>query len=114
MSVVDEYLNTLEGPEKAALEHISMLVKQTAPEAEQVITYGMPGFKYKGKYLISFAAFKAHMSIFPGAEAIEAFKADLAKYKTSKGTIQFTLEQPLSDTLVKKIIKNGLDRINRR
>lgn len=64
----------------------------------------MPGFKYRGKYLVSFAAFKDHLSLFPGAEPIEALKDKLTDYETSRGTIQFTLDHPLSDDLLKEIL----------
>ena len=70
MSVVDDYLKNLPEPQKAELERIRKIVKQTVPEAEEVISYGVPGFKYKGKYLITFAAFKDHLSLFPGSAPI--------------------------------------------
>src|SRR5882672_11738724 len=100
MTVIDDYLNTISSPQKEELERIRAQVKQLAPEAEEVITYGMPGFKYKGKYLISFSAFKDHLSLFPGAGPIEELKDPLQAYTLSKGTIQFTLDHPLSDELL--------------
>ena len=111
MGVVTDYLNTLGEAEKNALERIQAIVTQIAPEAEEVITYGMPGYKYKGKYLISFAAFKDHLSIFPGAEAIEALKDKLEGFALSKGTIQFTLENQLPTEIVQEIVTLGVKRI---
>jgi uncharacterized protein YdhG (YjbR/CyaY superfamily) len=72
----------------------------------------MPGFKYKGKYLISFAAFKAHLSIFPGAEPIGALKDTLKDNITGKGTIQFTLEEPLSEEIIVEIVEISKARID--
>lgn len=80
------------------------MVHELCPDAEEVKTYGMPGFKYKGKYLLSFAAFKDHLSLFPGAEAPAQLEEKLTAYRRSKGTIQFTLEQPLPDDLLREII----------
>ena len=113
MTVIDEYFEHVEEPQRVALERIRAIVKDVAPEVEEVITYGMPGFKYKKKYLISFSAFKDHLSIFPGAEAIETYKDELSDFKLSKGTVQFTLENPIPDQLLKEIVQNGVDRINR-
>lgn len=112
MSVIDDYLKNVSSPHKEALQHISNIIKQTVPDASEVITYGMPGFKYNGKYLISFAVFKDHMSIFPGAAVIEDIKDQLTNFKTSKGTIQFTIEQPIPDKLIIKILKIRIEQID--
>lgn len=104
MNKVDEYLSSVSEPAKAELERIRSFIKALVPDAEEVITYGMPGFKYKKKYLIAYAPFKDHMSIFPGGEAVTTFASELAGFKTSKGTIQFTVNKPLPDTLLKKIV----------
>src|SRR5215813_12529170 len=104
MTVVEDYLQKLDPPERKALERIRQIIREVAPEAQEVMTYGMPGFKYNGKYFVSFAAFKDHLSLFPGAEPVEFLKDRLKGYKLSKGTIQFTLEQPLPDSLIKEIL----------
>ncbi len=114
MSVIDDYLEEISEPQKSELQRIRRVILQAVPDAEEVMTYGMPGFKYKGKYLISFANFKDHMSIFPGSAPIEHYKNQLKNYKISKGTIQFTLENPISDTLLTKIIKSSSNEINKR
>lgn len=109
MSEVDEYLKQYSTEECDALERIRKLIKQIVPDAKEGISYGIPGFKYKGKYLIGYAAFKNHLSIFPGSEAIAAQGKKLDKYKTAKGTVQFTLDKPLSDSIIKEIV---LFRVN--
>jgi uncharacterized protein YdhG (YjbR/CyaY superfamily) len=113
MSVIDDLLKDVSAPQKTVLQHIRKLILERAPEAKEVMTYGMPGFKYKNKYLVSFAAFKDHMSIFPGAEAVETYAPHLKGYTMSKGTIQFTVEKPISDEILVGIIENGISRINR-
>jgi uncharacterized protein YdhG (YjbR/CyaY superfamily) len=74
----------------------------------------MPGYKYKGKYLISFGAFKNHMSIFPGANATAELERELAAYRQSKGTIQFTNEHPLSDKVIQKLALLCKERIDNK
>jgi uncharacterized protein YdhG (YjbR/CyaY superfamily) len=100
MSVIDNYLYPIAAPKRAELEKIRKL--------EEVISYGMPGFKYEGKYLLGFNAFKDHLSLFPTSEPIEAFKNELTGFTLSKGTIQFTVEHPIPETLVKDIIRHRL------
>ena len=75
------------------------------PEATEALSYGIPAFLYKGP-LVGYGAFKDHCSLFPMSGAIvEQFQDELKKYKTSKGTIQFSLTKPLPATLLKKIVK---------
>ncbi len=102
---IDEYLAFQ--PEKVmeALENLRQIIRETAPEAEEVISYGIPAFKYQGM-LVYFAAYKKHCSLFAGNGALtEQMQEELKGYKTSKGTIQFTIEKPLPDELVREIVK---------
>ncbi len=111
MSAIDEYLNTVDPPQRAALERIRAIVKEMVPDAEEQISYGIPAFKYHKKPLIYFAAFKSHMSIFPTAGPPEELKEKLKDFTVSKGTIQFTIEKPIPENLVKEIISSRLKTI---
>jgi uncharacterized protein YdhG (YjbR/CyaY superfamily) len=102
---IDEYLAYQ--PEKVmeALENLRQIIRETAPEAEEVISYGIPAYKYHGM-LVYFAAYKKHCSLFGGTSSLtEEMKEELKAFKTSKGTIQFTVEKPLPDELVREIVK---------
>lgn len=102
---VEAYLDKLDTPQRTALERIRDIIWEEAPEAEEVIGYGIPTFKLLGN-LVHYAAFKHHMSFFPGGTAhSEALKDELAVYKLAKGTIQFTLDNPLTDDIVRKITR---------
>ena len=114
MSVIDDYLQNFPSAERAELERIRKIVHDVAPTADEVITYSMPGFKYKGKYLISFAAFKDHLSIFPGSDPVGALKTTLKNNITGKGTIQFTLDAPLSDEVIREIVELCVARVEAR
>jgi uncharacterized protein YdhG (YjbR/CyaY superfamily) len=102
---IDEYLAFQ--PEKVmeVLENLRQIIRETAPEAEEVISYGIPAYKYHGM-LVYFAAYKKHCSLFAGNGALtEQIQEELKAYKTSKGTIQFTVEKPLPDELVREIVR---------
>jgi uncharacterized protein YdhG (YjbR/CyaY superfamily) len=103
---VDEYLANPSEPAQSTLTHIRAVIRSVAPKgASEVISYGIPMFKYNGM-LVGYAAFAKHCSFFPtGSGVIERFAKDLKGYKTSKGTIQFPSDKPLPDALVKKIVK---------
>jgi uncharacterized protein YdhG (YjbR/CyaY superfamily) len=114
MSVIDDYVAQYSGPEKVALENIRSIVQTTVPDAEEVITYSMPGFKYKGNYLIAFSIFKDHIGLFPTSGPIESLKEKLADFKTSKGGIQFTAQKPLPDSLIKEILLIRVSEIDNK
>jgi len=105
-TTVAEYLAAVPEPARSTLNKIRATIRSTVPpEATEGISYGMPAFKYKGA-LVFFAAFADHCSFFPGSLAVmAAFKNELKDYPTSKGTIRFPMDKPLSATLVKKIVK---------
>lgn len=104
MSVIDDYLLNMSGPNRRELERIRSIIRESLPEATEVITYGMPGFKYNGKYLVAFNTFRDHLGLFPTSGPIETFKDRLKDYKTSKGGIQFTAGHPLPKSLIKDIL----------
>jgi len=82
-------------------------------EASEVISYGMPAFKYK-QVVVWFAAFSDHCSLFPTAAVIEQFKDELKGFSISKGTIQFPTNKPLPAALVEKMVKARLAHIEKK
>lgn len=101
---IDEYMVQFPKNVRDVLEQLRQVIKESAPEAEEAISYQMPAFKLNG-ILVWFAAFKNHIGFYPKVSAIKAFKRKLGKYKVSKGTIQFSLDEPIPYELVRKIVK---------
>jgi uncharacterized protein YdhG (YjbR/CyaY superfamily) len=103
---VDEYIAGTPEPACSTLKHIRKVIKSVVPrETIEVISYGIPMFKFNGM-LVGYAAFAKHCSLFPtGSGVIDKFAKELKDYKTSKGTIQFPSDEPLPDALVKKIVR---------
>jgi len=102
---IDEYLSALPDDVRALLQKLRTTIKSVAPQAEEVISYAMPAFRYHGM-LVYFSAFKNHCSFFPANSSLIAkMEKELKPYKTAKGTVQFTVDRPLPDALVKKIVK---------
>ncbi|HEY6372339.1 MAG TPA: DUF1801 domain-containing protein [Candidatus Sulfotelmatobacter sp.] len=103
---VDEYLAGVPEPAQSTLKHIRAVIRSVVPkETTEVISYGIPMFKFNGM-LVGYAAFKQHCSLFPtGSSVLDQLENELKGYRTSKGTIQFPSDKPLPDALVKKIVK---------
>jgi len=112
---VDEYLANVPEPARTTLSKVRAAIRASAgPEATEVISYGMPGFRYKGM-LVWYAAFQQHCSFFPGnSSLIDEFGEDLAGYSTSKGTIRFPLDKPLPASLIRKIVRTRMAENERR
>jgi uncharacterized protein YdhG (YjbR/CyaY superfamily) len=104
---VDAYLARVPEPARTTLEKMRAMVRAAAPkDATEAISYGIPSFQYKGG-VVWYAAFKKHCSFFPMDHSLEEeFEEELKKYRTSKGTIQFPVDKPLSKALVTRIVKS--------
>ena len=111
MPTVNDYLKKITPSQKDEFEKIRKIVKAMVPDAEEVISYGIPTFKHKGKYLIYFGAFKNHMSLFPGAPLKLTEK--LKEFKLSKGTIQFTEDKPIPEEIIKEMVLTRLKEIEK-
>jgi len=110
---VDDYLSRLPKASRNALENLRRTIKSIVPEAVEVISYQIPTFKYKGRMLVSYAAFSEHCSFFPGAHPIEVHQDKLSSYETSKGTVRFLVSKPLLAALVKKLVKTRIEENDR-
>ena len=101
---VDEYIVQFPADVQERVQAVRRTVAKSAPRATERISYGMPGF-FLRKNVVYFAAFTNHIGFFPGAEALDVFAHDLARYKTSKGGVHFPYDQRLPLALVTKIVK---------
>lgn len=101
---IDEYISQCSPQVQDRLREIRAVIQRTAPEATEKISYQMPTFYLHGN-LVHFAAFQKHIGFYPAASGVEAFKEALTGYKTSRGTIQFPLDQPLPFDLIESIVQ---------
>ena len=101
---IDEYIATFPKSIEVILEELRQAIRESAPNAEEVISYQMPAFRLNG-ILVYFAAFKNHIGFYPTSSGIEAFKEQLSGYEVSKGTVRFPLNKPIPFDLVKKMVR---------
>lgn len=115
VKAVEAYLSKVSEPAQTTLRKMRAMIKAAAPkEATEQLSYGMPAFRYKGA-LVAYAAFKNHCSFFPmQASLIDEMKDELKGYRTSKGTLQFAIDEPLPSALMKKMVKARVAENERR
>ena len=101
---IDQYISEQAEEVQSILNEIRGAIHAAAPKALEKISWQMPTF-WQGENLIHFAAFKKHVSIFPGGDATTVFAGRIAEYKNSKGTIRFTLDKPIPYDLIKEITR---------
>src|SRR5574338_513666 len=95
---INEYITAFPLQTRKLLRQMKSTIKKAAPKAKEVISYGMPAFKFHG-LLVWFAAHSKHIGFYPKTSAIQAFKKDIAKFKNAKGSVQFPLDKPLPSAL---------------
>lgn len=100
----DEYIAGFPADVQVILNEVRSTIQQAAPEATEKISYGMPAFVQDGN-LVYFAAFTNHIGFYALPSGNEAFKKELSKYKTGKGSIQFPLDEPMPLKLITRIVK---------
>ena len=107
---VDEYLAGLPADRRAAVETLRRTIRAAAPDATETIAYSMPAFRTRGgQFLVSYAAYKNHYSLFPASGAVvEALGDEIAPFLAGKGTIQFPLRDPIPTALVTQVVVIGL------
>ena len=106
-TTIDDYLAGLPASQRAALGRVRRIIRATAPDAEECISYQIPAFKLHGKGLIWFGAAAHHCAIYGVAN-----DPALKRYDTSgKGTLRFTVEKPLPDALLRKLVKARMKKI---
>lgn len=100
---VDEYLESLNTQQKTVLSKLRNRVKKILPKAEEYVSSGVPAFRYKGRYLISYGATQKHLSLYVmQGNGIKILKNDLSKYDFSNTVIRFTPENPITNDVLNK------------
>lgn len=106
---IDAYLATLPADQQEALQRLRRQIAQLVPGTVETMSYGMPAFKLNGRFLVSFAGWKRHCSIYPLTDAFLEAHADALKgYRRTKGSLHFTPEAPLPEALVEDLVRARL------
>lgn len=101
---VDQYVQEFEKETQERLIALRKIILETAPEAVESISYGMPAYKVNGKPLVYFGGYKSHIGFYATPTGHQAFEKELSKYKQGKGSVQFPLNEPLPIKLIKEIV----------
>jgi len=101
---INEYILTFPIEVQKILIELRTLIQNAAPQATEKISYQIPTFYLNGN-LVHFAAYKNHIGFYPTSSGISQFSEELKKYKTSRGTVQFPIDQPIPKDLIKKIVE---------
>lgn len=95
-----------------ALRTVRSVISKAIPAAEETISYGMPAYKLHGKVVVFFAGWKEHFALYPaGADLTPAFGSELVRYKMSKGTIRFPLNEPVPEDLIDRIVRFRAEQV---
>ena len=102
---IDNYISSFPPSVQEVLQQVREVISETAPDAVETFSYGIPTFDLAGKHLVHFAGYKHHIGFYPASSGIAHFQAELASYKTSKGAVQFPLDKPIPYDLIREIVR---------
>ena len=112
---IEQYLGTLDEPERATLAQLRDTIVEIIPDAEQCISYGMPAFRLGGKTVAGFAAFKSHLSYLPhSGNVLPQLAKETEGYTKTKSSLHFAVDRPLPKKLVKKLLDVRIAEASRR
>ena len=104
-NTIDDYISMFPEQTQELLQQVRNTIKKAAPGSGEKISYGIPTVTMNDNYLIYFAGYKYHISVYPAPRGVEAFKEELSRYKGGKGTVQFPLDKPIPFNLISRITK---------
>lgn len=105
MKEIEIYIQQFPDSVQEILRNIRKLIKENAPEAEELFSYGMPAYKMNKKPLVYFAAFKNHIGFYATPSGHIEFQDELSNYKQGKGSVQFLLDEPIPYQLIERMVK---------
>jgi uncharacterized protein YdhG (YjbR/CyaY superfamily) len=105
---IDEYIGGFPQEIQEILQKVRETIRKAAPKAEETISYNMPTFNLHGHYLIYFAGFKRHISLYPAPIGVPEFQEEIAPYESGKGTLKFPLDKPIPYGLIRRIVKHRI------
>lgn len=111
MNEVNQYISQFPEDVQQDLNKIREIILQEVPEAEEKISYGMPGYYLNGKPLVYFAGYKKHIGFYATPNGHEKFQKEFSKYKQGKGSVQFPLNEEIPYELIKKVVRYRRDNI---
>jgi uncharacterized protein YdhG (YjbR/CyaY superfamily) len=103
--LITTHIATFPPTTQKKLRALRALIHKTAPDSVEAISYGIPTFKLGKRNLVHFAGYKTHIGFYPGPAVLLYFKKELARYKTSRGAVQFPLDAPLPLPLIRRIVR---------
>ncbi|RPJ59811.1 MAG: hypothetical protein EHM23_12795 [Acidobacteria bacterium] len=104
-SDIDDYIAGFPPEVQEILEKIRSTIRKTVPDAVETISYQIPTFKLNGRYLVYFAGFKNHVSVYPAPGGDDELQEEMAPYRSGKGTVKFPIDKPIPFGLIRKIVK---------
>jgi uncharacterized protein YdhG (YjbR/CyaY superfamily) len=112
---VAEYIRAQPKAVQPVLRQVRAIIRKAVPEAVEVISYQMPAYRIPEGPLLGLAAWREHYSIYPASdELVAAFKGQLTRYRTSKGTLRFSLSEPVPAKLIERVARFRARQVVRR
>ncbi|MBM7794912.1 iron chaperone [Paenarthrobacter ilicis] len=114
MGTVTDYLDSVTADNRPALKRIVEIARELAPDAEEGVSYGMPALLVDGKGLVSVMETRKHLALYPfSGQILPTMSEELGGYSWSPGTLRFSADHPVPDSMVRRILETRLAAIRK-
>jgi len=104
-ATIDDYIGSFPEDVQPILQQVRDTIGDVAPGVDETISYGIPSMTLDGRYLVYFAGWKNHISVYPAPDGDESFERQIAPYRASKGTLKFPLRKPVPYDLIEQVVQ---------
>jgi len=111
MGVVDDYIDSCPESARERLNQLRRTIREEAPDADEVISYGIATFDQNGRHIVHFAGYQNHVGLYPTPRGIAAFDQELSAYPQGKGSVQFPHDRPLPLDLIRRIVSHQVAQV---
>lgn len=109
---IDDYIAEFPPETRLVLEELRAIIRAVAPSAVETISYAIPTFDLNGEHLVHFAGYEKHIGFYPTGRGMELFREELSGFKTGKGSVQFPLDRPLPEELIRRMVASRVAAVS--
>lgn len=109
-ATIDDYLATFPPEVQAKLATVREAIRRVAPRCQETVGYGIPAYTLDGRYVVYFAGWKRHISLYPIPDTDAALAQEMLPYRAGRGTLRFPLTEPIPVGLVERVVALLLER----
>jgi len=107
---IDAYVASFPEDVQRALRVVREAIRRAVPGTDETMSYGIPTYTWQGRYVVYFAGWKHHVSVYPVPHVEGALERELAPHRAGRGTLRFPLDEPVPVALIERVVALLMDQ----